>query len=458
MPTSSALNGSSVVNPVMVGPLLSGTVLPVSSPAIELRSPAVDEVLGQSPRWLVRWGITVIFLVLVALLCMSWLIHYPDVVRANLVIVSSNPPRLVIARTDGRLTSLLATEGELVRVGQPLAFLESTARHEDVLQLLRQLPVAEALLRRNQLAELSRLSFADYHQLGELQAAYQTFVQSQSILRSHLADGFYAQKQQLLQQELTDLKALEQNLTGQQTLQQREVELAHEEYAIQQQLADQKVIAPLDLKHEESKRLNRQLPYQQNASALISNQLSQRAKANEIIDLTKQISEQRDGFLQALNTLQSAVYAWKARYVLAAPVAGTLTWAGPWHDEQSVKTGQELGHVIPSGPTGPATIAGEMRIGQYNLGKVKTGQAVLVKLPSYPFQEYGSLSGRVGRISPVPADSAYRVQILFPAGLRTTTGQQLPFRNGLTATGEIITTDSRLLDKVFYELRRLRGR
>lgn len=431
---------------------------PTVLPRVELRNPEVDELMGQSPSWIVRWGTLLLFVVLGVVFAIGWWVRYPDVVPARLVLLAANPPRPVIARSEGRVVRLLVKEGATVKPGQPLAYLESTTNHAEVLALMRQLDVAGRLLRQNRLAELDHLALTNYHQLGELQATYQPFAQTYSQLQNFMADGFYERKMALLQQELADLQALHQNLLTQQTIQRRDVDLAREEYAIQQTLADQKVIAPLDLKHEESKQIGRQLPYQQVASALINSQLTQRAKQKELIELTKQVREQRDVFGQVLNTLQSAAYAWKARYVLSAPVAGRVSWLVPLYEEVSVKVGQELGQVVPANAAGDGPFGGEMRIGQYNFGKVKTGQNVLVKLPSYPFQEYGSLMGRVGVISPISSDTTYRAQVVFPNGLLTTTGHRLIARNGLVASGDIITDDTRLIEKLFYELRRLKGR
>ena len=427
-------------------------------PRVELRNPEVDELMGQSPAWVVRWGTLVIFTVAAILLSIGWWVRYPDIVPARLVLVAANPPRPVIARTEGRIVRLLTQEGTLVKPGQALAYLESTAIHVEVLALMQQLEVAQRLLRQNRLSELDRLNLTTYHQLGELQATFQPFAQSYSQLQNYLADGFYQRKMALLTSELGDLQALHQNLLGQQTIQRRDVDLAREEYAIQQTLAAQKVIAPLDLKREESKHIGRQLPFQQVASALINSQLAQRSKQKELIELTRQMREQRDSFGQALNTLQSAVYAWKARYVLSSPVAGKISWLGPLYEELSVKSGQELGQVVPDNSTDQPTFTADMRIGQYNFGKVKVGQTVLIKLPSYPFQEYGSLIGRIRSISPIASDTAYRAQVVFPNGLMTTTGQRLTLRNGLVATGDIITDDTRLIEKLFYEWRRLKGR
>ena len=45
---------------------------------IELRSEEVQEVMGQVPAWIVRWGITLLFLVVVALLVGSCFFKYPS--------------------------------------------------------------------------------------------------------------------------------------------------------------------------------------------------------------------------------------------------------------------------------------------------------------------------------------------------------------------------------------------
>ena len=82
--------------------------------------------------------------------------------------------------------------------------------------------------------------------------------------------------------------------------------LAEEEYKIHQQLARQRVIAPIDLKHEESKLMARRLPYSQMAASVINNTALKRSKQKEILELDNAVAEQRDRFLQTLNTLQSA--------------------------------------------------------------------------------------------------------------------------------------------------------
>ncbi len=423
-----------------------------STQFIELRSEDVQEVLSRPPKWVLRWGVTVVFAVLVLVFSGAWLIHYPDLVRASFRLTSANAPKAVMTRNDGKVVRLFVKEGQSVKAGASLAYLESTARHEAVLQLSGELTIAWAVASRGNLEGLDRLNLSDYSQLGELQTAYQTFEQAHIRLRAYLTNGFYSQKKTMLRQEIVDLQALADNLREQHGIQARDIKLAQEDFDIQQRLYEEKVISRLDLKREESKNIGRTLPYQQTASALISNLTQQRAKQKEVLELDKQVAEERDTFLQALNTLQSAAEAWKTKYVLTAPVSGRVLFTGTLQENQSVALNQDLFYVAP-----PNTdYFGELRVPQQNAGKVQVGQTVLVKFAGFPYQEFGAVRGRITAIADVPfRDSVFLAKVTLPSGLKTTYGKSLAFKTGMAASAEIITDDSRLLEKLFYQLRKI---
>ncbi len=217
-------------------------------------------------------------------------------------------------------------------------------------------------------------------------------------------------------------------------------------------MAHDKVIAPLDLKREESKAIARKLPYQQTASALISNLTAQRVKQKELLELDKQVAEERDKFLQSLTSLQSAAEAWKQKYVLTAPVSGRVIFVGSLQENQPVAINQELVYVAP--PT--TDYFGELRVRQANAGKVRVGQAVLVKFGGYPYQEFGAVRGRITTIADIPLkDSVFLAKVSLPTGLKTTYGKQLVYKTGMSAQADIMTDDSRLLEKLFYQLRKI---
>ena len=65
---------------------------------IELRSEEVQEVMSHVPVWILRWGITVLFCIVIILLIGSYLFKYPDVVEAEITVSTQNPPAYVVAR------------------------------------------------------------------------------------------------------------------------------------------------------------------------------------------------------------------------------------------------------------------------------------------------------------------------------------------------------------------------
>jgi len=87
----------------------------------------MQDVISAVPSWLLRWGITLFFGILVLIVGLSALIKYPDIVNAQLKIDSQNAPKPIVSKISGKLTKLLITENETVKAGQPLAYLESTA-------------------------------------------------------------------------------------------------------------------------------------------------------------------------------------------------------------------------------------------------------------------------------------------------------------------------------------------
>lgn len=52
----------------------------------QIRSEEVQEILGRPPKSIVRWGITVIFLVIIALLGLCCFVEYPEAITADIVI------------------------------------------------------------------------------------------------------------------------------------------------------------------------------------------------------------------------------------------------------------------------------------------------------------------------------------------------------------------------------------
>jgi hypothetical protein len=109
-------------------------------------------------------------------------------------------------------------------------------------------------------------------------------------------------------------------------------------------------------------------------------------------------------------------------------------------------------HIAPS----HTEYYGELQVPQQNFGKIKTRQEVLIKFAGFPYQEFGAVKGYIEYIGAVPTkDGSFLAKVSLHDGLKTTYGHHLAFKTGMTASGEIITEDQRLLEKLFYQLRKV---
>ena len=135
-------------------------------------------------------------------------------------------------------------------------------------------------------------------------------------------------------------------------------------------------------------------------------------------------------------------------YLLIAPTSGKIAFATFLQENQQLQANQIICFVNPENTQYYA----EVYIPQTNFGKVQAGQEVLLKFPSYPFQEYGSVKGKIDFISNISTDSGYLAKVNLLQGLTTNYNKQVQYRDGLQAQGEIITKDMRLLQRFYFNI------
>ncbi len=416
---------------------------------LDVRSAEVQEIIGRPPHWLVRWGIAAFMGVLILVLLSAWTITYPEVINSPLRLTAIDAPKTLQSKTDGKLRRLLVEDNTRVREGRVLAWLESTADHRQVMQLAGQADSMHRWLGGDQLLQITGAELSGFSGLGELQSHFQPFEQAWRELVSFREGGYYSQRRQMLEQELRYTRLLMEKLKEQQSIQQEDYELAQKEYTMNKRLADDEMISPMDFLQQESRLLSRRLPLQQTESSIISNHASQTAKQKELMELDRQTAQQKSVFLQALNTLKSAIEEWKDKYLLTAPLDGKVIYSGILQENQTLSAGQQVFYIQPDN----TDFFGELAISQSSFGKIEVGQDVLVRFNSYPDQEYGSVTGRLTYVSDVPVrDSVFIGKVTFPEGLQTNYGRQLTPRNGMTGQAEIITQDMRLLERVYNNI------
>ncbi|RYC53123.1 HlyD family secretion protein [Flagellimonas olearia] len=137
------------------------------------RSDQVREILGKAPNWVIRFGITLVFIIIFLLLLGASLISYNDIIPAQITVTSKNPPVYLKSKSSGRLTQIFIQPGQNVRKGEPLAEIENTATIDDVYYLKNHLKDSNLpLITLDSLKSL----FPFHLKLGDVQMAYDDFI------------------------------------------------------------------------------------------------------------------------------------------------------------------------------------------------------------------------------------------------------------------------------------------
>lgn len=412
----------------------------------------IEEIISKKPPFIVRWGTSFFFLLLLMIGLVSWFIKYPDVVTTSAKLTSLNAPKAIVAKVEGQLVKLKVKEGEIVKKNQVLGYMESTANAETVIYLSGILDSLQNTLNHNK-TELIKDFFSatlikSQTELGELQQSYQTFIQSFVVFRSYLESGFYLRKKGMLLKDMRMLQRLNENLYQQKSLQQQDLKLAQQNFKANELLNNEKVISPFDYRNEASKLIGKKMNIPEISSSILNNETQQNEKKEAIMELNNEIAQQKNIFIQALNTFISQVNEWKKKYLLISPVAGKIAFSGFIQEHQQLHLTQTICYVNPEN----SQYYAEVYIPQFNLGKVRTGQQVLLKFASYPFQEYGSLMGKIDFISTIPSDSGYLARVILSNGLVTSYNKPIHYREGLSGEGEIITQNLRLPQRFYYNI------
>lgn len=411
----------------------------------ETHSEDLREIIGKPPSWLLKRGITTVLLIIFMIFGLSALIKYPEVLSNSMVITTSNAPKVIINKTPGNLTEIKIREGDEVEAGDALAYLESTANHDQVLQLLqtfKEIRYGPELDTK----KLKKLTSPRNVHLGELQSDYQKFYQAYLTYLSVKEGGVSLKRRKILEQEIFNIQQQGVQATKAYELQTKEIELAKQEFERYKALAEQKVISPMEFQAKEALLLSKLqlLPYSENNILNIKGSYLSRSK--ELAELDNQIEEERMKFFQAINSFVSEIENWKQKYVLSTQSKGKVIFASNLQVNQYVLQNEVVFYVHSE----DSQYFGEMHLPQRDLGKIKEGQNVLIKVRSYPFEEYGYLNGKIKRISAIPLRDSFflsRVEIK-----RTPSDSLIRLRPGTLADADVVTDDQTILFRIWKNI------
>lgn len=393
-------------------------------------------------------------------LCSLFLIALAWAIFGQIDIVAVAQGRLVVSERSKTLQPLeagivrrvLVKDGDSVKAGQLLVELDATNATADGVSVHEQLNTAASEERRT----------------GALTLALRSGQAPPPVARSQSGD---AMEQAQLMAEWSDITSKLAKLAAEQTLHQAELATVRE--------LIKKITATLPLSQQREadfKRLGEQ--------GFISSHAGQ-DKTRERIELESDLATQRARLSEAQATLAESAQA-RAAYLaetlrglsdrhaqatakreqlaqelskteqrshltrLVAPVDGVVQQTAIHTEGGVVTPAQVLMVIVPK----DAQVTAEVVIDNKDIGFVSNGQKVAIKLETFPFTRYGTVSARV---KSVVADAVNddKKGAIFPATLSLDQadididGKRIRLSPGMNVTAEIKTGKRRVIDYLF---------
>lgn len=199
-----------------------------------------------------------------------------------------------------------------------------------------------------------------------------------------------------------------------------------------------------ELKQAQAELSRLQAENKQNQAEAQAIQVQNRQKIQQLEVQKTQVQAQADQTEKLLKRAKTEL----KQLVFTAPVDGVVLSLNIRNPGEVVQPGQIVAELAPQN----APLVLMAKLPNQEAGFIKTGQEVKVKLDSYPFQEYGIVSGKVFSISPdskpdQQLGAVYLLQIALDRhNVTTADAQKIPFKPGQTATADIIIRRRRIVD------------
>jgi len=422
---------------------------------IEIRSEEVQEILGTPPRWIIRWGITIMLMVVIMLVSGSYFYKYPDLITARVTILSENPPVQIVAKSNGKLDQLFVANNQVVEENQVLGVIENTASYTDAYRLLETLEAVRPFFEDTE--RFRDLSFSEDFSLGQYHSYYSSFISQLRSYQTFLTFNPFSQRMESLQKQVSDYRNYFERSREQISVLRQDFELAYNQFYRDSTLYRQHIMSEVDYEKSKGGMLKQKYAYQNAMTGLANTQITMNNLRQQIQEQEVLKAEAGNQQLAALkeryDNLTNQLKTWEQSFILKTPISGQVTFTNIWSANQNITEGNVVFTVVPMKDQ---EIIGRATIPIAGAGKVEENQRVNIKLDNFPHMEFGIVEGRVINISKVPVtagqESYYTAEIALVKKLVTNYNKDLPFNQEMQGNAEIITKDRRLIVRLLEPL------
>ena len=413
-------------------------------------SEEVQEIMGQMPHWIIRRGVNIIFLIVLLLFVFAYFMRYPDIIETKITITLDNPPVKIVSHSSGRIQKLFVQNNQIIAKGDPICLLENSADYQDILHLKKMFLKLDSTIKVS--GNINELDFNQNFQLGELQSEYAELHLLFHQYKFFVNQGLTTKKISHLKKQVKFVTTLDEEILQKEALLKKQLSIEIKKFAIDSLLRMDSITTTIDYYNAHLKFISQQITTNDNKFSLLENKIQQSEYLKNIFELEQtQIQLENDfknGILESLRRLNGAYAIWEQKYLLKAPTAGKVTFFKFWQENQYVEMSEAIILIVPLAKEYLCKAVAPV----LGAGKISNGQKVLIKLSAYPYQEFGIIMGEIKSISEVALDDNYSIEIKLTNGLTTTKKKQIPSYSLLNGTGEVLTQNKSILERIFEKL------
>lgn len=409
---------------------------------IEIREYNIQAILTKTPHVIIRYGITIMCIIMTICLIGSFVFKYPDIIYGQIKIVTEKPSVWLVARTTGRIKNVYCEDMQYVKKNDLIAEIENSADLRDVLlldSLLTNFVISDTFY------DNSSLYFENSWSLGDVQSFFSAFIKAINNYDNFFLRNTIIQEKIILQKQIDDYELLFENLEKQHRLREKDLQISDTAYNREKSLFDKGIISKAEFESVEQEYLGTFDGLLQINGSIISrkielSQLEEEYKKLTLLYLQEKMQVYTD-LEVAFKELLIAIETWKQKYLFISPISGHITSNLITQENKFVSLGDEVFSILEEES---GILLGKVQIESNGHGKVKYNQIVNVKLDGYPYMEYGIIKARVRNRSHMLVNDYYTIEVDFPDNLQTSMHKIIPFEGELMGTAEIITNDRSL--------------
>lgn len=416
-------------------------------------SEEVNEVLSSTPNSLFFFGNTIIAVIIMCLLFLSWLIKFPDIIKTEAFLSSKHSPLKLLSYSNGNIVKLNIDDGAWVTKDSILAVITNNENLDDIATLQNIIEdVRDNLFSRNSSIYKPLPSNL---KIGQFTATYAEIKSLYDRIYKNTNELSIGEEDKQVKLQIFEMENMKKKLQEQLLLLKNQIELIETNHKRQSTLLTDGVISQYDFEQSEFqlidvKNQEKQINYR--IIEIESNiQNVKRQQYSLITTEERGLAELRLEIMRLIEQLLAQIKLWEYNHVIKAPFTGTCSFISFMSVNQYVSEGQELFYLSPKDDS--IELRGFLPI--IKSGLVNSGQKVLIKVKSYPYKEFGTLSTTIDHISYMASENGYTYFAKINDRLITNYGKEIKYKPLMEVEAEIIVEDTRLIERIFNEIKNI---